>query len=143
VSTQGLSEVFLSRLKSSADALHGRLSSDGLAVKLQVGHYSSRLLALCAYISIDDGSEEGSVDIMIEIKREVDRFPASIGIYRENGRIISEIPSIEASAENASFAAEVIMNGYDGLIDRQYGQIVSELAGPASLDGPAGASSSG
>ncbi|MET7736526.1 hypothetical protein ABZT02_34985 [Streptomyces sp. NPDC005402] len=35
--------------------------------KRELGHYTSRRLALCAYASFDDGAEEGTIDLMLEV----------------------------------------------------------------------------
>ncbi|SED86314.1 hypothetical protein SAMN05216489_04708 [Streptomyces sp. 3213] len=129
MSTPDLTALILPRLDASTAALSARLRSDGLDVKRQLGHYTSRLLALCAYASFDDGAEEGTIDLMLEVTDRGDGVSIVMGVYRESGRIIDEIPPVEVGEEfTASVSAEV-MDEFDALIHRAYGLIVSEITG--------------
>ncbi|MGY5047058.1 hypothetical protein ACWDE0_15655 [Streptomyces sp. 900105755] len=129
MSSPDLAGLILPRLDDSTAALSERLSSQGLEPKRELGHYTSRLLALCAYASFDDGAEEGTIDVMLEITRRADSFSVAMGIYRESGRIIEEIRPIEVSGEFTLPVSARVMDEFDAMIDRAYDLIVSEITG--------------
>jgi hypothetical protein len=128
MSTPDLGGLILPRLDTSTAALSARLSSLGLDVKRELGHYTSRLLALCAYASFgDDADEEGTIDLMLEVRDKGDSFSIALGIYRESGRIIDEVPAIEVSGEFTQSVSVEVMDEFDALIGRAYDLIVSEI----------------
>ncbi|MFK0288705.1 hypothetical protein ACIQVL_50780 [Streptomyces sp. NPDC090499] len=129
MSAPDLATLILPRLDASTAALSARLLSRGLEPKRDLGHYTSRLLALCAYASFDDGAEEGTIDVMLEFTRRADGFSVAMGVYRESGRIIEESPPIEVSGEFTPSASAQVMDEFDAMIDRAYDLIVSEIAG--------------
>ncbi|WP_405555263.1 hypothetical protein OHV08_15145 [Streptomyces canus] len=129
MSAQDLADMILPRLKDSTDVLRARLSSSGLEVRCELGHYVTRVFALRAWISLFDEGEEGDVEIMIEITNRIDGFSVTIGIYRESGRILDEISPVEYPGEFTQSVSTEVMDEFDALIERGYGLIVSEIAG--------------
>ncbi|MEU9330725.1 hypothetical protein AB0D91_44500 [Streptomyces canus] len=132
MNTPDLTELILPRLDTSTAALAARLQSDGLEARRELGHYTSRRLALCAYASFDDGAEEGTIDLMLEVTDRGDGVSVALGIYRESGRIIAETPPIEIPGEFTAAVSAEVMNEFDALIDRTYGLIVSEINGTSA-----------
>lgn len=132
MNTADLTKLILPRLDASTAALSARLRSDGLEVKRELGHYASRRLALCAYASLDDGAEEGTIDLMLEVVDRDDGGSIAQGIYRQSGRIIAEAPPIEIPAEFTTAVSAQVMDEFDTLIDQTYALIFSEINGTSA-----------
>ncbi|CAM5620889.1 hypothetical protein ACFYZI_34070 [Streptomyces griseorubiginosus] len=132
MNTADLTELILPRLDASTATLSARLRSDGLEAKRELGHYTSRRLALCAYASFDDGAEEGTIDLMLEVTERGDGGSIALGIYRESGRIIIEAPPIEVPGEFTAAVSAEVMDEFDTLIDQAYALIVSEIRGTSA-----------